>query len=174
MKNQDSSQVSHANLQGVAAELEGDLCSSLQQRPNNEKEQAAKLREEWDSAVRDVAVLRAELEDACKQRDRFLAEANKSRAADIATLEAQINDNAILETRLSMQQNLFASVRKVLAALAAAEGLADAHRAEIAELEAEVERLQGSLADSQRRLDEDNKLIRRMLQELVRQSKADA
>ncbi|GLC49983.1 hypothetical protein PLESTB_000329700 [Pleodorina starrii] len=188
-KERDNLQLSYANLQGEVAKLNGDLCS-LQQRLNNDQEQAAKVREERDFAVRDVAMLRADLEDTRKQRERALAEASKAkedmeriRAAggkSLETMEALTNDKATMETQLSMQQKLIASMREDLAGAkesrAASDALADTRGAQIAELkastgrEAKVENLEGLLAGSERLVYE-GELIRRKLHNIIQDLK---
>ncbi|KAG2485809.1 hypothetical protein HYH03_015519 [Edaphochlamys debaryana] len=179
----DEVQKAKDELQGQAAELGGKV-RSLEQLLAYEREQVQKLRDEREAATRDLAVLRADLDNTRQERERALAEAAKNkedldklRAAggkSLETLEALSNDKATMETQLSMQQKLIASMREELAGAkegrAMADAMADSRAAQIAELKAQVESLQGSLGDAERRVYE-GELHRRKLHNIIQDLK---
>ncbi|KXZ52544.1 hypothetical protein GPECTOR_9g588 [Gonium pectorale] len=179
----DEVQRAKDELQGQAAELGGKV-RSLEQLLAYEREQVGKLREERESATRDLAVLRADLDNTRQERERAMADSAKMKedldrlrtagGKSLETLEALSNDKATMEAQLSMQQKLIASMREELASAkenrAMADATAETRGAQISELKAQVETLQGSLADAERRVYE-GELIRRKLHNIIQDLK---
>ncbi|EFJ44457.1 kinesin-like protein, partial [Volvox carteri f. nagariensis] len=174
-------------LAGHLAELGGKM-RSLEQMLAYEREQLTKLREEREVSARDTAVLRADLEDMRLQRERALTDASKAkedlerlRAAggkSLEALETLNNDKATMEAQLSMQRKLIASMSEELAGAkegrAMAEALAETRAVQLAEnkasIKAEIENLQASLMDAERR-NYEGELIRRKLHNIIQDLK---
>ncbi|KAG2451808.1 hypothetical protein HYH02_003584 [Chlamydomonas schloesseri] len=179
----DEVQKAKDELQGQAAELGGRV-RSLEQLLAYEREQVAKLREEREAATRDLAMLRADLDNTRQERERAVADAAKAKedmeklravgGKSLETLEALNNDKATMEAQLAMQTKTIATMREELAGAkegrAMADAMADSRAAQIAELKAQVESLQGSLADAEKRVYE-GELIRRKLHNIIQDLK---
>eukprot|EP00775_Hariotina_reticulata_P007822 gene7822-8019_t len=112
-------------LQGQVAEL-GGLVKSQERLLELEKEQCAKLREEREGAMRDLAVLRCDLEAARAERERLMAELKDVKeeldkykdagGKSKETLEAVKHSKATLEAQLTTQRSLIESMRAELGA----------------------------------------------------------
>mmetsp|Transcript_5395 Transcript_5395/g.11884 ORF Transcript_5395/g.11884 Transcript_5395/m.11884 type:complete len:815 (-) Transcript_5395:535-2979(-) len=170
-------------LQAQAAELSGKV-KSYEQLLQFEREQVEKLRTEREAAARDIAVLRADLDSTRQERDRLLAENTKAKeevdrirsagGKSLETLEALNNDKATLEVQLTTQQKLIAGMREDLGMAkeqrAIAEGLSESRGAQIAEYKVQVQQLQESLADAEKRVYE-AEIIRRKLHNIIQELK---
>ncbi|PNH09093.1 Kinesin-1 [Tetrabaena socialis] len=179
----DEVQRAKDELQGQAAELGGRV-RSLEQLLAYEREQVEKLRNERESATRDIAMLRADLDNTRQERERAVADMTKAKddldrlrtagGKSMETLEALSNDKATMEAQLSMQQRHISSMREELAGAkenrAMSDALADTRASQITELKAQVESLQGSLADAERRVYE-GELVRRKLHNIIQDLK---
>uniref|UniRef100_A0A383VYM2 Kinesin-like protein n=1 Tax=Tetradesmus obliquus TaxID=3088 RepID=A0A383VYM2_TETOB len=170
-------------LQGQVAEL-GGMVKSQERLLELEKEQCKKLREEREGALRDLAVLRCDVEAGRSERERLAAELKEAReeldkykdagGKSEETLEAVKHSKATLEAQLTSQRSLINAMRQELGSAkeqhALAESLANSRESQVKELQAQLQGLQASLADAERRVYE-SELIRRKLHNTIQELK---
>lgn len=171
------------HLQSQVAEL-GGMVKSLEQVLHFEKEQVGKLRSEREAASADVAVLRNDLDSSRLDRERLQAdvvrlttEVDRYKAAggkSLETLEELNHDKAALSTQLDTQRKLMDHMRQDLAMAreqkALSESLCDSRGRQLEEYKVQLQQLQESLADAERRVYE-GELIRRKLHNTIQELK---
>eukprot|EP00879_Flechtneria_rotunda_P018762 GHRR01019695.1.p1 GENE.GHRR01019695.1~~GHRR01019695.1.p1 ORF type:complete len:459 (+),score=206.60 GHRR01019695.1:248-1624(+) len=173
-------------LQGQVAEL-GGMLKSQERVLELEKDQCRKLRDDRETAMKDLAVLRCDLEAGRQERERLMEELKGVKeelqkykdagGKSMETLEAVKHSKATLEAQLNSQRSLIDSMRQELGTAreqhALADSLANSREAQLKELQAQLMSLQGSLTEAERRVYE-SELIRRKLHNTIQVSKHQA